>query len=292
MNSPIVVTDTLTADHALRLIHQGSRLLWEGDFQNAKQLLTALDRRLKPPPARTFHQHRRQQSSRAQVLNSLLIAIDDQYCVPLRRAPDLRTACLEAYGPAAGPSLVPLRELLGVAGAHQWRQRGIPIPALGDRIHPYYGVFAPTRSEYVDLVATADLPGAAGTAELPGAAPTAGVPGVVGTAFDIGTGSRSARRRSRAARGRAGDRHGHQPPGGRLRERQPAAPWARRSGDVCSRRICSLTAGPISSSAIRPGSRLARSPCSITRSTTRTAGCCAASWLGSPTTCVRTARPG
>ncbi len=171
MNSPIVVTDTLTADHALRLIHQGSRLLWEGDFQNAKQLLIALDRRLKPPPARTFHQHRRQQSRRARILNSLLIAMDNQYCVPLRRAPDLRTACLEAYGPAGGPSVVPLRELLGVAGAHQWRRRGIPIPALGERIHPYYGVFAPTRSEYIDLVATAELPGA------------------VGTAFDIGTGS-------------------------------------------------------------------------------------------------------
>lgn len=171
MNSPIVVTDTLSADHALRLIRQGSELLWQGDFQNAKQLLTALDRRLKAPPAKTFQQHRRQQSRRTRVLNSLLIAMDDEYGVPLRRAPDLRTACLEAYGPAAGPSIVPLRELLGVAGAHQWRRRGIPIPALGARIHPYYGVFAPTRSEYIDLVATAELPG------------------TVGTAFDIGTGS-------------------------------------------------------------------------------------------------------
>jgi SAM-dependent methyltransferase len=171
MNSPIVVTDTLSADRALRLIRQGSELLWEGDFQNAKQLLKALDRRLKAPPARTFQQHRRQQSRRARVLNSLLIAMDDRYVVPLRRAPDLRSACLEAYGPAAGPIAVPLRELLGVAGAHQWRRRGIAIPALGGRIHPYYGVFAPTRSEYVDLVATAELPGD------------------VGTAFDLGTGS-------------------------------------------------------------------------------------------------------
>jgi methylase of polypeptide subunit release factors len=65
---------------------------------------------------------------------------------------------------------VPLRELLGVIGAHQLRLRGIYVPALGGRIHPHYGVFAPTRSEYADLVATHPLPAA-------------------GRTFDIGTGT-------------------------------------------------------------------------------------------------------
>jgi len=65
---------------------------------------------------------------------------------------------------------VPLRELLGVIGAHQLRLRGVYVPALGERIHPHYSVFAPTRSEYADLVAGCPLPRA-------------------DTAFDIGTGS-------------------------------------------------------------------------------------------------------
>jgi methylase of polypeptide subunit release factors len=51
-----------------------------------------------------------------------------------------------------------LRELLGVIGAHEWRKKGIEVPALGARIHPHFGVFAPIRSEYVDLVAAAPLP--------------------------------------------------------------------------------------------------------------------------------------
>ena len=59
-------------------------------------------------------------------------------------------------------------------GAHEWRRKGIEIPAAGGRIHPHYGVFAPIRHEYVDLVAKAPLPAAA----------TA-----LGTAFDIGTGT-------------------------------------------------------------------------------------------------------
>jgi methylase of polypeptide subunit release factors len=60
--------------------------------------------------------------------------------------------------------------LLGLIGAHEWRKKGVDIPALGARIHPYYGVFSPVRGEYVDLVARAPLPSGS-------------------LAFDIGTGT-------------------------------------------------------------------------------------------------------
>jgi hypothetical protein len=67
-------------------------------------------------------------------------------------------ACTEAWGPADGtPSVVSLRELLGMVGAHEWRKKGVEIAALGaaphNRIHPHYGVFSPVRGEYLDLVA-------------------------------------------------------------------------------------------------------------------------------------------
>ena len=41
-----VVDDTLTADAAYRLACEGTVLLWRGDFQNARQLLQAMARRL------------------------------------------------------------------------------------------------------------------------------------------------------------------------------------------------------------------------------------------------------
>ena len=86
--------------------------------------------------------------------------------MPLRRAPDFRTACAEAWGADAAAdgeaSVVSLRELLGLVGAHEWRKKGVEIPALGgpghNRIHPHYGVFSPVRGEYVQLVAQAPLP--------------------------------------------------------------------------------------------------------------------------------------
>jgi methylase of polypeptide subunit release factors len=129
----------------------------------------------KPALKDAFNLHRLAQSQRARTLSMLLIPFDRDYTILLHRAPDVQRACEEAWGPAArsGPDLVAsLRELLGVIGAHEWRRKGVEIAALGDRVHPHYGVFAPIRSEYVDMLAETPLPKPAPA-----------------LAFDIGTGT-------------------------------------------------------------------------------------------------------
>jgi SAM-dependent methyltransferase len=185
----VIADDRITADAAYRLACEGTAMLWRGDFQNARQLLQALGRRaerkprkasgasgsaaatdLAPSPTEAFHLHRQAQSQRARTLSMLLLPLEGDYSIPLRRAPDLRQACMEAYGPGNGPSVASLREVLGLVGAHEWRKTGVEIPALGARIHPHYGVFAPIRGEYVGLVAEAPLPSRA-------------------LAFDLGTGT-------------------------------------------------------------------------------------------------------
>ncbi|WP_328427988.1 class I SAM-dependent methyltransferase [Streptomyces sp. NBC_00443] len=176
--------DRMKADTAYRLACEGTALLWRGDFHNARQLLQAMGRRIdrKPPgrgdsPAEEFHLHRRTRNHRARVLGRLLVLLEDDYRLNLRRAPDVRQACTEAYGPPFRPMAVSLTELLGVTGSHQWRTKGVEVPALDARLHPHYGVFSPVRGEYVDLVAHAPLP-----------APADRRTGRR-TAFDLGTGT-------------------------------------------------------------------------------------------------------
>jgi len=173
----MVADDRITADAAYRLASEGTALLWRGDFQNARQLLQAIARRIdrKPrkaaaSPIEAFNFYRQVQSQRARTLGMLLVPLEADYSIPLRRAPNVKEACTEAYGAGEAPSVVSLRELLGVIGAHEWRKNGVEVPALGDRIHPHYGVFSPVRGEYVGLVAEAPLP----SSKL---------------AFDIGTGT-------------------------------------------------------------------------------------------------------
>jgi len=184
----IVADGNLTADQAYGLACQGVALLWRGDFQHARQMLNALANRADravsksrragaaslDSAAEAFHAYRQARSQRARALGALLIPLNDDYTIPLRRAPDIRQACMEAYGPAEMSSVASLRALLGVIGAHEWRTKGIDIPAAGGRIYPHYGVFAPIRREYVDLVSTTPLPAALASSSI---------------AFDIGTGT-------------------------------------------------------------------------------------------------------
>ena len=193
----VIADDTVTADDAYGLACQGTALLWRGDFQNARQMLIALasraDRQSRRPkksaasavpasgaspvpalPVEAFNLHRQARSQRARTLGMLVLELDENYDLGLRRAPDVRLACAEVYGPGAGRSVIALRELLGLIGAHEWRIKGMDIPAIGGRIHPHYGVFTPIRREYVDLVATAPLPAAWSPSSV---------------AFDIGTGT-------------------------------------------------------------------------------------------------------
>ncbi len=107
-----------------------------------------------------FHRHRMSQAQRARTLGMLLLQFEPDHQIDLRRAPDVRRACMQAYGPDAGTPqryAASLRELLGLISAREWRKKGVEVAALDERIHPHYGVFAPVRSEYVNLVNDAPL---------------------------------------------------------------------------------------------------------------------------------------
>jgi hypothetical protein len=83
-----IADDTLTADIAYRLACEGTAMLYKGDFQNARQLLQAMVRRVDKPskkstrvdrvvkgktksPLDTFNLHRLAQSQRARILRGL-----------------------------------------------------------------------------------------------------------------------------------------------------------------------------------------------------------------------------
>ncbi|MES2012129.1 MAG: class I SAM-dependent methyltransferase [Pseudomonadota bacterium] len=163
-----IADDTLNADAAYKLCCEGTALLWRGDFQNAKQLMQALSRRIDRPhkkpkkaPAsitEAFHLHRQAQSQKARILGMLIIEVSVGYHINLRRAPDIKAACEHAYGKSTQSFVVSLREILGLVGAYEWSKNGVEINVINNKIHPSYGVFSPIRGEYLELVDKAPLP--------------------------------------------------------------------------------------------------------------------------------------
>lgn len=172
-----VVGDETKANDAYRLASEGCGMVYRGDYQNAKQLLQALGRRIDKKPLKkaaslleTFHQQRAKQIQRANILNRLLLVVEAG-ALPLRRAPAVQAVLEQAIGqPLPEKLMVSLRALLGMIGAYEWRKNGVAITALDANIHPYYGVYSPVRGEYLDLIAQAPLDN-------------------VKTAWDIGTGT-------------------------------------------------------------------------------------------------------
>ncbi|WP_201529113.1 methyltransferase [Psychrobacter frigidicola] len=197
----VSVDDKTTADEAYRLACAGTSMLWYGDFHNARQLLQAINRRIERSEQRKiskaanklnksaesphsdkstaeslvipnlFHQQRQAQAQRSRVLSRLLLELDAGYVSQLRRAPDVSAACTAAFGELDESCLLSFRDLQGALGAAGWRAKGVPIESLGLSVFPHYGVFAPTRHEYVQLLLDAPLPDACDVA------------------FDIGTGT-------------------------------------------------------------------------------------------------------
>jgi hypothetical protein len=170
--------DTLTADAALRLVSQGTAIVWRSDFVNGRQLLQALGRRIDgrlkvrsdpATPAASFNSWRQVNAQRANMLSLLLVAVTGG-TIELPRAPDAGEALRQAFGDLPDRALMPLRDVLTTISAAEWHRKGVPVAALGASVHPHFGVFPPTRQDYVELVARAPLPEA-------------------DIAFDLGTGS-------------------------------------------------------------------------------------------------------
>jgi methylase of polypeptide subunit release factors len=160
----ILANDETKADDAYKQACEGTALLYKGDFQNAKQLLQAITRRVDRKPIKptdnmleAFHQHRARQIQRANITNKVLIELTHGHC-ELNRAPSTQEAVQGAIGEKLPSKLVvSLRELLGMIGANEWRKKGVYIDALQNTVHAHYGVYSPVRGEYLALINQAPL---------------------------------------------------------------------------------------------------------------------------------------
>ena len=276
----IIVGDTLPVAMALSEAQGGRYLLYLGRYANARRLLAAMGRRLAAyhstvrrasTPAEAFHKEREAKQTKHYLLSRLVVLlIGPDYRPLLNGAAPLGDFGGQVWGPIGARALmVPMREWVGAIGAREWYRRGVEVPSLGASVHPHYGVFAPVRSEYVELVADQ-----ADQTIWPAGSPSMSAPGL-GSSLSlwhvIAPGSS---RRTRTS----GRSNAH--------ERTPDA-WALIARSKCGKSSPtprSLRARPTSWSVIPPGYP-SRSPRGLTgRSTTPETASSFGSWKASEDT--------
>lgn len=185
----VVVAGHLAPAQVLEMLHDAHSILLRTDFTRAQRLVRAVDKEIQArQESRGSDQSdyaavRADRAERAAWLSRIVVELGKGYELQLRNAPDdVVAACEMAYGPFSevvdgdsGHTLcVSMNELIGVVSAYQWHLTGVFVQALGTKIYPRHGVFSPTRSEYVDLVADT----LTSATDIPS-----------GTAWDIGTGT-------------------------------------------------------------------------------------------------------
>jgi hypothetical protein len=93
-------------------------------------------------------------------MDSVLLELTAEHEIMLPRAPSVVDACRAACTDTPkGPYICSLRELLGIVGSFEWRRKGVLVAALGQKVvYPHYGVFAPTRQDYINFLSSIPLP--------------------------------------------------------------------------------------------------------------------------------------
>ena len=115
-------------------------------------ILQALETHLgKPPSTAPYAQRKRFERSLRQASEHLWVQIRDaQYTIKGIQIP----AIFDTLYPEVTDCWMPLVHLQTLVGSDMRYQSGIHYPVLGHRLHPFYDVYAPTRTEHLELFAT------------------------------------------------------------------------------------------------------------------------------------------
>ncbi|MDA3943966.1 MAG: methyltransferase [Bacteroidetes bacterium] len=133
----------------IKELEAGKRVLITGIYGNGLLLLKALTIHLKVKlPNKTFQEQRAFRAEYHKLSNLVLIEIVN-HKLAVKKAPFI--GWLEKLYPETRDFLLTFPQVQGLNSAWQWYENGISIPVLRNKLHPYYGIYFPTRFEHLVL---------------------------------------------------------------------------------------------------------------------------------------------
>ena len=133
----------------IEALEAGKPVLIKEFYSNGISLLQDLHKHLKLKlPNKSFKEQREYRSVYHQLSNLILIEITDQK-LSVKKSPII--GWLEKFYPDNNSFLLTFPQVQGLNSSWQWYQNGITIPVLRNKVHPYYGVYFPTRFEHLEV---------------------------------------------------------------------------------------------------------------------------------------------
>ncbi|HAQ36916.1 MAG TPA: methyltransferase type 11 [Saprospirales bacterium] len=129
------------------LLLKGDQVLVEDRFQTGLDLLASLKKNVFFNHKNLqFDEERQKRRIFRDASNRLLIPVEKQR-IALKNAPEI--GWLAKFYPENEVFFLPLPQIQGLNSSWQWYVKGVHFPTLDVEIHPYYGVYFPTRFEHL-----------------------------------------------------------------------------------------------------------------------------------------------
>ncbi len=133
----------------INALENGKYIIIEDLYSNGLVFLNELYLYLKNKnPNESFQGQREFRNEYRKLSNQLLLQIKDHKLV-VKRAPLI--GWLKKLYPEMNDFMLSFPQIQGLNSAWQWYSNGVLIPGLRNKIHPYYGVYFPTRFEHLHL---------------------------------------------------------------------------------------------------------------------------------------------
>jgi len=134
---------------AVDLLSDGHYVLIIDFYSSGLLLLNELKNQLKSKyPGQSFQEQRNFRSAFRELSHRLLLHVFDNK-LKVRKAPQI--GWLENLYPELKEFLLPFPQVQGLNSSWQWYEKGISVPGLHKKIHPFFGTYFPTRFEHLKL---------------------------------------------------------------------------------------------------------------------------------------------
>lgn len=133
----------------IRALEAGKNVLIASFYSDGLLLLRGIKKHLfRTMPNESFKEQRAFRDVYQKLSNLVLIKIYEHE-LAVKKAPAI--GWLEKLYPESDTFFLTFPQVQGLNSSWQWYENGINIPALRNKINPYYGVYFPTRFEHLDL---------------------------------------------------------------------------------------------------------------------------------------------
>jgi len=127
----------------------GVNVLITGTYSNGLDLIFEVQKYLrKKYPDKSFKEQRRYRNEFHKISNQILLEVTNHQ-LKVKKSPEI--GWLKKLYPELERFLLPFPVIQGLNSSWQWYQKGITMPVLRNKIHPFYGVYFPTRFEHIIL---------------------------------------------------------------------------------------------------------------------------------------------